>query len=74
MSFCASRNVRQVRFFCIMSWSRPVITTTMNTPLRNCFQKKLGDCQSSTTKMRLKLLSRTARTASAGERSSFAVT
>ena len=60
MSFCASRSVLQVRFFCIMSWSSPVITTTMNTPLKNCFQKFCRDTQSSKTNTRLWPLSITA--------------
>ena len=53
MSFCASRNERQVRFFCIMSWSSPVMTITMKMPLKNCFQKFCRDTQSSHTHMRL---------------------
>ena len=67
MSFCASRNDLQVRFFCIMSWSRPVITTTMKMPLRNCFQKYWRDMGSSNTKMRLRGSSATAFTASVGD-------
>ena len=42
MFFCASRMLRQLRFFCIMSWSRPVMAMAMNMPARNCFQKKRG--------------------------------
>ena len=53
MSFCASRRVLQVMFFCIMSWSRPVITITTKMPLRNCFQKFWRLAQSSNTKTRL---------------------
>ena len=53
MSFCASRRVRQVRFFCIISWSSPVITITTKAPLRNCFQKFCLLIQSSITNMRL---------------------
>ena len=33
ISFCASCKVLHVRFFCIMSWSSPVITITMKIPL-----------------------------------------
>ena len=36
--FCASRKLLQVRFFCIMSWSRPVMVMVMNMPLSSCFQ------------------------------------
>ena len=39
--FCASFRLRQLRFFCIMSWSRPVMTMVMKMPLRNCFQKNV---------------------------------
>ena len=74
MSFCASRNVLQVKFFCILSWSSPVITITMKIPLRNCFQKFCLDAQSSMTKRRDIGLSLTACTASAAVISSSAVT
>ena len=36
------RNDLQVRFFCIISWSRPVIAIVMNAPLKTCFQKKFA--------------------------------
>ena len=36
-----------------MSWSRPVITIVMNTPLRNCFTKCCFELQSLNSNMRL---------------------
>ena len=64
MSFCASRSDLQVRFFCIISWSRPVMTMTMKMPLRNCFQKYCLDIGSSKTKIWLRLSAAIAATAS----------
>ena len=42
-----SERLRQERFFCIMSWSSPVIATVVNMPARNCFQKYLVSLKSS---------------------------
>ena len=53
-----SRKVLQERFFCIMSWSIPVIAMVVNIPARNCFQKKRVSRQSSQNQMRLIPLSR----------------
>ena len=55
-----SRKVRQERFFCIMSWSMPVIAMVVNIPARNCFQKKRVSRQSSRNQTRLIPLSRMA--------------
>ncbi len=72
-SFCASHNDLQVRFFCIMCWSRPVITTTMNIPLRNCLKKFCVETKSSNTKIRLWGLAATAEIASPTVMSSFPI-
>ena len=53
-----ARKVLQDRFFCIMSWSSPVIATVVNIPAKNCFQKKRVSRQSSKNQMRLIPLSR----------------
>jgi glycosyltransferase involved in cell wall biosynthesis len=37
--FCASRKFLQVRFFCIRSWSSPVIAIVINIPAKNCLMK-----------------------------------
>lgn len=50
--FCASLRLLMVRFFCIWSWSRPVITIVINTPLKNCLKKFCVLVQSSNTKIR----------------------
>ena len=42
-------SVLHVRFFCIISWSSPVITITMKMPLTNCFQKYCLSVASSRT-------------------------
>ena len=54
MFFWASRRDLQVRFFCIMSWSKPVMEIVMKIPATNCFQKKDGACGWSQKKTRPK--------------------
>ena len=39
MFFCESRGVAQLKFRCIMSWSRPVMATNSTIPAANIFQK-----------------------------------
>ena len=40
--FCESRTLLQARVRCIMSWSMPVVATTVNRPPTSCFQKNCG--------------------------------
>ena len=44
--FCASRKFLQVKFFCIISWSRPVMVIVMNMPLNTCLTQNLLCVQS----------------------------
>ena len=74
MSFCASRSVLHVRFFCIMFWFSPVMTTTINAPLTNCFQKFWRLSQSSNTNIRAWALEVTASTVSFMPRPSLSAT
>ena len=53
-----SRKVLQDRFFCIISWSRPVIATVVRAPAANCFQNRRVSAQSSKNQMRAMPLSR----------------
>ena len=47
----ASRKFLQARFFCIMSWSKPVMAMVTNMPAKTCFTQWLFAFQSSTTQM-----------------------
>jgi hypothetical protein len=40
MFFWASPMLLQLRFFCIKSWSKPVMTMAMKTPAKKSFPKK----------------------------------
>ena len=51
MFFLASLMFLQLRFFCIISWSRPVITMVMKAPLRKCLKKWFSACQSPNTQI-----------------------
>ena len=53
MFHCDSRTFLQARFFCIMSWSRPVMATVTNMPARMCLTQWLPKRQSSVTQMRV---------------------
>ncbi len=44
--YLASPRLRQLRFFCIKSWSSPVITIVIKAPEANCFQKNLSSLRS----------------------------
>ena len=57
-----------------MSWSSPVITTTMKAPLINCFQKFCFETQSSSTNILLLSSAATACMASVGDMSSAPIT
>ena len=46
MFFCASPSERQLRFFCIMFWSSPVMQMATKAPPKNCFQKLFAGFQS----------------------------
>lgn len=37
--FCASPRERQLNVRCIISWSSPVIATTIKSPAKNCFRR-----------------------------------
>ena len=52
MFFWASLKLLHERFFCIMSWSNPVMTIVMKIPLKNCLKKFCVLCQSPNSKIR----------------------
>ena len=58
MFFCDSRESRQLRFRCIMSWSRPVMAIMVNMPARNCLKKYCLSFTSSKKNIRDMSLSR----------------
>ena len=53
MFFCESRKVRTEMFFCIISWSMPVMAMVMNMPATMCFHTYAG-LSGSTVKMRVR--------------------
>ena len=58
--FCDSRELRQLRLRCIMSWSSPFMAMVVNTPARNCLKKYWRLFGSSKKKMRDSSLDMTA--------------
>ena len=53
MFFWASPNERHAKFFCIMSWSSPVMATVTNIPAKMCLSQWLLALQSSVTQIRV---------------------
>ena len=51
MFFCASFKLRHAKFFCIMSWSSPVMAMVTNIPARMCLTQWLFRRQSSVTQI-----------------------
>ncbi len=58
MFHCASRNPLHARFFCIMSWSSPVMARVTNIPASTCLSQWFGAFQSSVTQTLVRLESR----------------
>ena len=48
---------RQAKFFCIMSWSSPVMATVTNIPAKMCLSQWLLALQSSVTQIRVRPVS-----------------
>ncbi len=49
--FCASRRFLHDKFFCIMSWSNPVMAIAINIPPKKCFGKNNLEFGSSKNKI-----------------------